>query len=96
MVLLREIYGLQKLPCLRPLTLLLDAMREFISLSSKVYVGLDELSGHPLLRYGRKLWKNWIISLARTITSISFVENLGYLDKEMQMNTMDLYITIGR
>lgn len=58
---------------------------------------LQELSGHTF----SDIWKEAVL-LKLTDTSltkkdklhmIQFGENLGYLDKEMQMNTMDLFIS---
>ncbi|NLK75839.1 MAG: hypothetical protein GX288_11215 [Clostridiales bacterium] len=67
------------------------------SFFTKVYVGLDELSGASFTQ----IWKEAVekeldnTSLAKKdrLLLSQFGENLGYLDKEMQMNTMDLYIT---
>ncbi len=58
---------------------------------------LHELSGHTF----SEIWKEAVqMELANTSLSkkdklhlIQFGENLGYLDKDMQMNTMDLFIS---
>lgn len=64
---------------------------------TKVYEGLDNLSGVSFTQIWMEAVEKELIntSLGKKdkMYLLQFGENLGYLDKEMQMNTMDLYIT---
>jgi len=68
----------------------------FQSFFNYVSEKLNELSGHTFL----EIWKTAVetelgsTSLTKKdkLHLMSFGENLGYLDKDMQMNTIDLYI----
>ena len=70
---------------------------EFKVFLEKVSERLQELSGHTFAQ----VWEERIeLDLEKTsltkkdkLNMIQFGENLGYLDKDMQINTLDLYIT---
>ncbi len=64
---------------------------------SNVYQKLSELSGSTFAQIWKEAAEQNLIStsLAKKdkLQLIQFGENLGYLDKDMQMNTLDLYTT---
>jgi len=70
---------------------------KYFGFFTKISTKLTELSGITFC----EIWKEAVIqelidtSLSKKdkIHLSQFGENLGYLDKEMQMNTLDLYIT---
>ena len=57
---------------------------------------LDELSGQTFTEIWKKATEQELVNTALTrkdkLHLAQFGENLGYLDKDMQMNTIDLYL----
>lgn len=58
---------------------------------------LNELSGHTFSEIWRTAAEKQLMDTSLTkkdkLHLVQFGENLGYLDKDMQMNTIDLYIS---
>lgn len=64
---------------------------------NQVSIELSELSGHTFPEIWKAAVENKLVNTSLTkkdkLHLTQFGENLGYLDKDMQMNTIDLYLS---
>lgn len=70
--------------------------RNYSIFLTKIYTRLNELSGSTFSEIWKEAVEKELVSTSLSkmdkMNLSQFGENMGYLDKDMQMNTLDLYI----